>query len=173
MKHSSRDLLLGAMLLALALLFPILFHAVGLGSSFLPMFYPILLAGFLIDLPVALTVGFFAPLLSAFFTGMPPFFPPIAFIMMAEGLALTGLPVLLYQKRRMKILPSLFITIVADRIILLGAVIVSARWLSLPEGVLGLASLVRGLPGIVLIIFFVPPLVKKMEEKLRSFPQMR
>jgi hypothetical protein len=173
MKHSNRDLLLGAMLLALALIFPILFHAVGLGSSFLPMFYPILIAGFLIDLPVASAVGFLAPLLSAFFTGMPPFFPPVAFIMMAEGLVLAALPALLYQKWGMKILPVLIVTIVVDRAVLLVAVIVSARWLSLPEGVLGLASLVRGLPGIILIIFFVPPLVKKMEEKLRFFPKMR
>jgi hypothetical protein len=33
------------------LVFPIIFHAVGLGSAFLPMFFPIIAAGFLIALP--------------------------------------------------------------------------------------------------------------------------
>jgi len=84
-ENKSYQLLTGGLFLALALGLPLAFHLVGLGSSFLPMFYPILLAGFLLDFQVAVLVGLLSPLLSAALTGMPPFYPPIAFIMMAEA----------------------------------------------------------------------------------------
>lgn len=172
MKYSGRDFLLGSLLLALALVLPILFHAVGLGSTFLPMFYPIITAGFLVALPVAAAVGFLAPITSSLLTGMPPLFPPIAFIMMVEGLVLASIPALLHQKYKLKILPTLAVTIFAERLVLLGAVVLSAKWLSLPEGVLGLASLLRSLPGIVFIFFLIPPLVRKLEERIQKQPLM-
>lgn len=172
MRYSGRDLILGSLLLALALIFPILFHAVGLGSAFLPMFYPIIIAGFLVALPVAATVGLLAPIASSILTGMPPLFPPIAFIMMVEGLVLAAIPAFLHQKHKIKIIPTLAATIVAERLLLLGAVVISARWLSLPEGVLGLASLAHSLPGIIFIFIIIPPLVKKLEKKIQRQPLM-
>ncbi|MFQ6069210.1 MAG: ECF transporter S component [Candidatus Aminicenantales bacterium] len=170
MKYSGRDFLTGGLLLALALILPLLFHALGLGSVFLPMFYPIIISGFLVALPVAAAVGFLAPLTSAVLTGMPPLFPPLAFIMMAEGLVLAVIPAVFYQKYKLKILPTLALAIFAERVVLLAAVYFSARWLSLPEGVLGIASLLRSLPGIILIFLIVPPLVKKLEEALQRMP---
>ncbi|MQY61317.1 ECF transporter S component [bacterium] len=172
MKYSGRDLLLGGLFLALALVLPFFFHAVGLGSVFLPMFYPIIIAGFLVAFPVAVVVGFISPLTSSLLTGMPPLFPPIAFIMMAEGVVLAGIPALLYQKSKIKVLPTLIITIFAERLVLLAAVVLSAKWLDLPEGVLGLASLLRGLPGIIIIFIIIPPLIKKLERKMRTMAIM-
>lgn len=170
MNSSARSLIIGAMLLALAQVIPAIFHALNLGSSFLPMFYPILAAGFLTEFPVALAVGFLSPLLSSFFTGMPPLFPPIAFIMMAEGLFLGGLPVLLNQRKKLKIWPTLLFTLLADRAVLLVAVLITAKWLSLPEQVLCLASVLHGLPGIIILLIIFPPLVKKLQKKLLLFP---
>jgi len=167
-KYSGKDLLLGSLLLALALILPVVFHAVGLGSAFLPMFYPILIAGFLLALPVAAAVGFLAPLTSALLTGMPPLFPPVALIMMVEGLVFTALPYWLHQKQNIKIIPTLVVTVVAERTVLLAAVVLLAKWLELPEGVLGLASVFRGLPGIVVIFIIIPTLVKKLEERLKQ-----
>lgn len=166
MNYQGRDVLLGGIFLALALAIPVLFHVVGLGSSFLPMFFPLIIAGYLVCLPVALVVGVSAPLVSALLTGMPPLFPPIAFIMMIEGLSLTGIPAVLYQKKKKGVLLTLIITLVADRLILLGAVVLTAKWLNLPPGVLGLASLVKGVPGIILILIIIPPLVKKLKERM-------
>jgi len=166
-KYSGQDFLLGSLLLALALILPILFHAVGLGSAFLPMFYPILTAGFLIAWPVAAAVGFLAPLTSALLTGMPPLFPPIAPIMMMEGLVLTSLPYWLHQKHSVKIIPTMVVTVAAERAVLLAAVVLLAKWLELPEGVLGLVSVARGLPGIVIIFIIIPPLVKKLEQRIK------
>lgn len=166
MSYTGRDLLLGGLFLALALVIPVLFHAVGLGSAFLPMFFPILVAGFLVSWPVALMVGFTAPIFSALLTGMPPLFPPVAFIMMGEGLFLAGIPALLYQKYRWNVVITLVVTLAADRLVLLGGVLAASRWLHLPEGVLGLASLIRGLPGMALILVLIPPLVKKLQQRM-------
>ncbi|MCU0289629.1 MAG: ECF transporter S component, partial [Acidobacteria bacterium] len=64
-KSSGYDLLLAGLFMALALVLPLLFHAIGLGSAFLPMFFPIIAAGFLVTLPAALVVGVMSPLVSA------------------------------------------------------------------------------------------------------------
>jgi len=166
MSYHGRDVVLGGLFLALALVIPILFHTVGLGSAFLPMFFPIITAGFLIAPAVALAVGITSPLLSALMTGMPPFFPPIAFIMMAEGLILAGIPSLLYQKYRLNSYLTLILTLTGDRIVLFLAVIGVSKWLDLPENILGWASLIRGLPGIILIMLIIPPLVEKLKTRM-------
>jgi len=171
-KYSGRDLLLGGLFLVLALVIPVFFHAVGLGSAFLPMFFPIIIAGFLVALPVAVVVGLMAPITSSLLTGMPPIFPPTAFIMMVEGVVLAGVPALLYQKYKLNIWLTLLVTILADRLVLLGAVLLAAKWLELPQGVLGLASLIRGIPGIILIFIVIPSLVKKLQERMQNLAIM-
>lgn len=166
-KYTGYDLLLGGLFMALALVFPIIFHALGLGSAFLPMFFPIIAAGFLIALPAALVVGVMSPLVSALLTGMPPFFPPVVFIMMAEGLALTVVPALLYRRLKVNAWISAIVAMIADRLVLLTAILLLSRWLELPQGVLTLTSLLNGLPGTILIPLVIPPLVKKMEHTVR------
>jgi hypothetical protein len=168
MKYTGRDILLGGLLVALAIVIPILFHAVGLGSAFLPMFYPILLAGYLTPVPVALTVGLVSPLASALLTGMPPLFPPVAFVMMAEGIVLSFVPSVLYRKHKINIWLTLTVAVILERIVLLAAVILFALFLKLPQQVLAIVSLVHGLPGIVLMFVVIPPLVKEFEKRMNT-----
>ncbi len=164
------DWLLGGLLLALALALPLAFHLVGLGSAFLPMFYPVMLAGLLIRPQVSLLVGLLAPLLSAALTGMPPFYPPVAFIMMLEFLVITALGWTLFQKLHLNIYLSLLLTILADRLVLFLATWVVADWLQLPGIVLGPITLIQGLPGTVVMFLVIPPLVVKIKEKIRLSP---
>jgi hypothetical protein len=166
----SRDTVLGGAFLALGLVLPMLFHAVGLGSAFLPMFPPLLVAGFLLATPVALAVGVLTPLASALLTGMPPFYPPIAPLMMAEGLVLAAVPGLLFRRLRWGVWPSLAAAVAADRVVLLGAVLAASRWLHLPGDVLGPAAVIRGLPGIVIIFAVVPPLVRALSKRIDESP---
>jgi hypothetical protein len=168
MKYTGRDILLGGLLVALAIVIPILFHAVGLGSAFLPMFYPILLAGFLTPVPVALTVGLVSPLASALLTGMPPLFPPVAFVMMAEGAVLSVVPSVLYRKHKINIWLTLAVAVILERIVLLAAVVLSALFLELPRRVLGIFSLIHSLPGVILIFIIVPPLVNELEKRMKA-----
>lgn len=44
--RATRNIVLSALFIALGIIIPILFHAVGMGSVFLPMHIPVILAGF-------------------------------------------------------------------------------------------------------------------------------
>lgn len=157
--------------MAAALVLPVVFHALGLGSEFLPMFPPIIMAGCLTALPVGLTVGIFSPLVSAVLTGMPPFFPPIAWIMAIEGAVMVLAARWLTEKMHAGARTVVILVLLADRLVLLGAVLAVATWLDLPRGVLGLVSVVRGAPGIIIMIVSLPPLIKTLAGRLQSMPQ--
>lgn len=164
------QLILGSLFLALALALPVAFHLVGLGSAFLPMFYPVVLAGFLLGPGVSITISWLAPLLSAALTGMPPFYPPIAFIMVLEFQVMVILAWLLFQKLKLNIYLSLALVILAERLVLLLSTWVTAVWLKLPGAILGPLTLLRGWPGLVILFMIIPPLVLKIRKKLRLSP---
>ena len=168
-KHNF-DWLLGGLFLALAIALPLAFHLVGLGSAFLPMFYPVVLAGFLLRPQVSVLVGLLAPLLSAALTGMPPLYPPVAFIMVLELLVMTALPWMFFQRLRLNIYLSLFLTVLAERLVLLLATWIVADWLKLPGMVLGPVTMVKGLPGLIIIFLVIPPAALKIREKMRQSP---
>jgi hypothetical protein len=165
MKHPSFDYVLAGQFLAAALALPILFHALGLGSAFMPMFYPLALAGFLVATPLAMIVGISAPLLSALFTGMPPFYPPIAFIMMAEGLLFTALPRPLQKLLRLPDWLALLVVLLLDRVLLAFLVQAMAGFMDLPPRLLGWAAVVRGLPGLALMLAVLPWIIPPMHAK--------
>lgn len=176
MRHPSFDYVLAGLLLAAALVLPVLFHLLGLGSAFMPMFYPLALAGFLVSPPLALIVGVSAPLLSALLTGMPPFYPPIAFIMMAEGLLFTALPQPLRRIIRLGDWAALLVVLVLDRVLLLTLVQLMAAFMELPPRLLGWTAVVRGLPGLALMLavlpLIIPPMRARKERVLRRHEQM-
>ncbi len=66
MNTKTQQITLIALFLALCIVVPILFHVVGAGAMFLPMFVPIILAAFMIEFPQAILVGLLGPWLSAF-----------------------------------------------------------------------------------------------------------
>ncbi|MEW6082784.1 MAG: ECF transporter S component [Bacillota bacterium] len=161
-----RQLIWGALFVALALFLPMAFHAVGLGRIFLPMHIPVLMAGLLAGPSVGLTVGITSPILSAILTGMPPLMPPTAQVMLFE-LGVYGLAAgLLHHRLHLGILPSLILAILGGRLIygVLG-------WLVLP--LLGLpgipllypltVGLTTSLPGVLLQLVVVPSVVYAAE----------
>ncbi len=167
---SPAEILIGGLFVALALALPAAFHLVGLGSAFLPMFFPIILSGYLLSVRISLGVALISPPLSALLTGMPPLYPPIAFIMMAEGVALVAGPYLFYQKLKFNLRLSLGLTVLGERLILLLSILIISKWLRLPGVILGFSSLIKGLPGLSLIFITIPPLVLKLREKMEASP---
>ncbi len=165
MRHPSFDYVLAGLLLAAALVLPVFFHLLGLGSAFLPMFYPLALAGFLVAPRLAVVVGVSAPLLSALLTGMPPFYPPVAFIMMAEGLVFTALPQPLRRVLRLGDWPALLAVLVIDRVLLLGLVQAMAVAMDLPPRLLGWAAAARGLPGLILMMAVLPLVIPSLRAR--------
>jgi len=168
MRHPGFDYVLSGLFLAAALVFPVFFHGLGLGSTFLPMFYPLTLAGFLVAPSLAMIVGLSAPLLSALLTGMPPFYPPIAFIMVGEALLITSSLQPLQKWFHLPPWLALLIVLILDRGALFFMVKIIARFMTLPPSMLGWASVISGLPGLVMMMivlpWFIPKLlVKKMQ----------
>ncbi len=162
MKNKSvRELVISALSMAIGLLLPMIFHAFGLGSAFLPMHIPVLIAGFAVSLPFAILVGVLTPLLSAFLTGMPPLFPVLPF-MIFELAAYGAAASLLYRKFRLNVYISLITSMIAGRIVSGLAVWVLAVFFAakLPGPVAFVAGSITGsIPGIIIQIVFIPALV--------------
>ncbi len=158
---------MGAIFIVLALVFPMLFHLVHLGSTFLPMFFPIALAGFLIAPPVAALVGFLAPLLSAFLTGMPPLYPPIAPLMAAEGFVLAATISMTRRKMGWGIYPSLITGILLQRLVMAVGVFLIAPLFRLPGEVFTAGMLISGIPGIILQLVAIPAIVLALEPRMK------
>jgi predicted membrane protein len=172
----TRQLVLTALLIALGLILPMLFHAVGLGKAFLPMHLPALLAGFILGPVSGLCVGLVTPLLSSLLTGIPPISPPIAFLMMAE-LGIYGLAGgLMYRKWRLGVYPSLLVAIASGRLIygLLGSSLMPLLgFRPIPVFYLFTAGLLEAIPGIVLQLIIVPIAVAIGEQNMTILWQGR
>ncbi len=160
-------MVLGAVFLVLALIFPMLFHLLRLGSAFLPMFLPLALAGMLLRPKVAVCIGIIAPLLSGLLTGMPPFYPPVAPQMMVEGAVLSGTIALLRMNFFWGIYPSLIAGLLAQRMVLALLVFVIAPLFHLPAEIFTVAKLISGIPGVLMQLVTIPPLVKLLEKRIQ------
>jgi len=144
---------------AAALLLPIIFHALHLGSLFLPMYLPLVaLAFFVPPAPAALT-AFIVPLLSGAATGMPPVYPPVAPMMSIE-LSLMGLIIAFALKLKPSINPYVILvpTLLLGRVIGVAMSYAAASIISLPPKYVAGISFFGAWPGLILMIAVVPPL---------------
>lgn len=155
-------MVISAALGALALALPAGFHAVGLGSRFLPMLLPLLVNGYLSRWTWAVATGVVIPWISAFATGMPPLYPPIAAIMSAEGAALAATAAL---TARLPLPVSVALAVAAGRATALAGAYAAAAWLDLPPGFASLAMLAQGLPGVVLQLVVTPAAVAALRRR--------
>jgi len=161
-------------LLALSVALPYLFHIVvpqG-GRIFLPMHFPVQLAGFLISPIAGLLLGTFAPIFNFLISGMPPF--PLFVTMMFE-LSIMGLICGLLGKR-FNPLWALIIAILASKFSLaLGWWIIFVLGIKTPitnEAIIGvsLGTLISGFPGIAIQILVIPSLTLIIG-KTRKLPE--
>ncbi|MEW6399617.1 MAG: ECF transporter S component [Bacillota bacterium] len=166
---SLRNLTRGALFVALGILLPIAFHAVGLGKVFLPMHIPVLLAGFFCSPSVGLLAGMITPLLSAVLTGMPPLVPPVAQAMVFElgiyGL-LTGF---LYGRMRLGVYPSLLVAMAAGRLVygFLGYLVLPLfGFKQIPLLAPLTLAVSQSLPGVVLQLVLIPLVVSLVERSV-------
>lgn len=151
-----------ALYLALAVLLPIGFHAMGMaGRIFLPMHIPVLLAGFIMGPRCGLLVGLLAPALSHLLTGMPP---PYAVPLMSLELPMYGLVAgLAYQRLRLNIYLALVVAMLVGRLFFGIGLVLLGMFIELPYTAAMFfatgGALWTGLPGILVQIVAVPPIV--------------
>jgi len=158
--------------LVLALVFPLLFHAVNLGATFLPMFFPIALAGLLLSPGTAALIGFLAPLMSAGLTGMPPFYPPIAPLMSVEGMVLGGGISLVSSRLNWGVIPSLLTGIMLERLVLVLMVFILAPAFHLPGEVFSAGMLIAGIPGVILQLIGIPPIFAILKPRMMRLQEI-
>lgn len=161
----ARDISLAGLLGALGLVLPMLFHLVGLGRVFLPMFIPILMAGLLISPGMAALLGIVVPLLSALLTGMPPLVPPTAILMAIELPVMAMVAHLLYRRWRLHIVIAVVGALVAGKIVTGIEIVTIAPLFGLQKAVIPylIVTTVTSLPGTILNIVVVPLAVKAIE----------
>ncbi|MEL7606322.1 MAG: ECF transporter S component [Sedimentibacter saalensis] len=160
-KITTKEIILGGLLLATGLILPMIFHLFGLtGQIALPMHIPVLIGGFLLSPSLALSLGIITPLVSSVLTGMPVLFP-MAVIMMFElgTYALTAS--LLSGKMKMKIIPSLIGAMAAGRIAagLTVAALVALFGVKMNPVLYIKGAVITGIPGIIIQLLFVPSIV--------------
>lgn len=151
-----------ALYLALAVLLPIGFHALGIaGRIFLPMHIPVLLAGFLAGPWSGLVVGLLAPGLSHLLTGMPPTY---AVPLMSLELPMYGLVAgIAYDRLRLNVYIALILAMVLGRVMFGLGLLVLALFMELPYTAAKYFSMggaiATGLPGIAVQLLLIPLIV--------------
>jgi len=166
MNLRTQNLTLSAMFMALGVLIPMLFHSVGLGSIFLPMFWPVAVCAFFLPVSYAMAVGLLTPVLSTLLTGMPPISPPILYIMMAELTTLAGVIGFFYQQTRWGTFWLLLVGMAVSRIVLYLFAGVLGPILGLPPKLVSIVSVVKGIPGIIIMLVLIPIVLKKIKHEV-------
>ncbi|MEN3185320.1 MAG: ECF transporter S component [Atribacterota bacterium] len=154
-------------LLAVGIVLPVVFHGLGIpGPMFLPMHFPALLAGFLLPSGSAFVVGLVLPLVNFLISGMPPF--PVFIPMMVELGSYGALGAFFTRRLRFSTIVALILSLILGRVVFLLAQfgilgLLFGRKVSV---VMTLQSLfVTALPGIIIQLFLIPILVKRISPK--------
>jgi len=155
----TRQIALISLFISLAIIVPMIFHSVGLGAMFLPMFLPVMLAGFIIEFPFVAIVGLSAPWISALATGMPPLFPT-ALVMCAEGSVGVAVIAYLFQRLKLHYWLCLIAGVLAERLMLVVMMLLIVPLFQLPAKAFSFAALIYSLPGVALQLIFIPFLLK-------------
>ncbi len=169
MKRTSKTarLTIGAMLAALSIILPQIFHLTGIpqvGAVFLPMHIPVLLAGFILGPVYGAVLGAAAPVISFLITNMPTSekLPFMAVELVFYGLA-SGL---VYHSFKLKSVKfgaffTLIIAMVCGRAANALALWIAAKYLGIECGgaIAAVAATVTGMYGIALQLITVPPIV--------------
>ena len=130
------------------------------------MYLPLVALGFFVRPGVAALTSLIVPNLSAAFTGMPPFYPPIALVMAAELAVMAGMISWLHQKwPRTHTLFLLLPVLIFGRILGTVMMYALASLLGLPAEFLAGLSFVAGWPGIVLMVIVIPTIVPIMKPR--------
>ena len=175
MKIKTKDIVLIGLFVALGVIIPMAFHAVGtdLGRLLSPIHIPALVAGALMGPIPGLLVGVLTVLTSSLITSMPPF--PYAFVMMAEvgsyGL-FAGLFQRVLTKDAIGTVVSTGLAMVAGRIVYGFAQYIFNSLVSGKEYGIGMwvsSMFLTKVPTLVLHIILVPVLILILRKNVRDF----
>ena len=170
-----KQLCLCALMIALCVIIPLFFHAIGLGGAMSPMHLPVLLCGLLCGPWYGLACGLLGPLLCSLATGMPDgvrllcMLPELAAYGLASGLLMR----LIHTKHTLadiylSMLPAMLLGRILAGLTKALVLLSSAKGYSL--ALWASAYFVETLPGTVLQLVLLPILVLALM-KARAIPE--
>lgn len=167
-RDTTKKLILAGLFVALGLIIPYFTgHAFGIpGTVLLPMHIPVLLCGLICGPRLGALTGLLTPVLSSVLTGMPPMYPVLP--MMAGELFAYGLAAGLIRKIWPKpVYPALVGAMIIGRmvygVIFAGLVLGTGGAF---QGASVMTAISVGLPGIVIQLLLIPPIVMAVERLL-------
>jgi hypothetical protein len=163
MQNPVRHLILSALFIVLGVLIPILFHGLGLGSVFLPMFWPVAACPFFIPISYALAVGVLTPVVSTFLTSMPPLIPVLPMMVVELGVlcVVTGW---FYKKTTRGVFWPLLIGLFVSRIFNFLMAAALAPVLGLPSIWMAVVYSAKGFLGVIIMLICVPVFVYRLKK---------
>lgn len=160
---------LTGMLIGMGLLLPyVTSHVFGMqGTVFLPMHYSVFMVGFLCDPLCGAIAGLVTPLLSCLLTGMPALFPMLP-VMMCELFVYGCLTGILYRRNKGGIYGTLIISMLVGRMVH-GLVFALLLQMSGTPVTFSVATMfvVEGIPGTVLQLLLIPPMIRLIEKAIQ------
>lgn len=154
----TQNLVLASMCVALSVIMPSVFHLAGPqgGKMFLPLFWGVAVAAFLVPPKYVVLVSVLAPIISHFVSAMPPI--PMLYFMLIE-LVVYGLALGFFSKKTKPVI-AVALGLVVSRVAYFLCVLAAAYVFHLPAPFTGFVALVSSialsLPGIVLQMVVVP-----------------
>lgn len=174
---STKKLVIAALCAALGVVLPMAFHMIPVGNTgsvLLPMHLPVLLCGLACGWSYGLGCGILAPLLSSLLTGMPPaaYLPSMLCELAAYGLVSGLMSRFVRPKNRtLGIYLQLVSAMLVGRVVygLMNALIFKAGAYSFQ--IFFTAAFVTALPGIVIQLIIIPPILLLLERSRVLEPQ--
>ncbi len=151
--------------IAISFVVSIIFHQFSMvvGQVLLPLHFVVLLAGGISGPTIGSVTGLASPLLTAVLFGRPPLQPPIAIFMAFELLAY-GLTMGLMRKKNLYF--AVAVSWIPGRIIYGIGILLIAPMLGIKMGGFQslLVSFAMGIPGILLQLWLIPTIIKRIPE---------
>ena len=158
----SKKITLTAVFIATGILFPILFHMLSLGKAMLPMFWPVVVAGFILPIGYGCIVATITPMLSMLLTGMPPLSPPVMQMMILELNAIILVIGILAKWTNWGVLPIIAASLLVSRLALFLGSPLLAWAFGLPKEWLFWSRLIESLPGILSMLVIIPFFIRRI-----------
>lgn len=162
-KISVKNIAVTALCVAMGVLLPMVFHAFGAGSVFLPMHIPVFICGFLCGARYGGLCALLSVILSSLITGMPPIYP-IGISMIFELAAYGILSSLLYKKFGVYL--SLLGAMLAGRAVsgIANTILMGLVGKSYGFAAFISAAFLNSLPGIAIQIIAIPIIIIALEK---------
>lgn len=167
-KFDVSNMLLAVIFSAMGIAFPMLFHVVGLGSIFMPMYLPLAVGAYMLAGRNAVIMGFFTPLASAVLTGMPPFYPPIAPLMIVQLTVFCWIISWMSHHVTSITLIPLIAAIIVDRVLLACYYFLIIPLFGISAALYTGYDLIKSFPGILLMVAVIPVVVPKCVSIIRK-----